>query len=232
MATSGWSEVLRARKALVAGLGLIILQQLTGQPSVLYYQTAIFRDAGFGSFASSASVIIGAAKLLATLCTVATVDKFGRRPLLFVGITMMLAALCLLGTAFALGHPSPTDATQLTLPDGWPPIVVAALILYVCGYQVGFGPIAWLIISEVFPLRSRTKALSLAVIANFACNLAMTFALEPLQAAFNNMLPGHGQAVLFFLYAVLCVASLGFVYSCVPETRGKTLEQIEAMFTR
>lgn len=96
----GCGEVFSARRALIAGLGLISLQQLTGQPSVLYYQETIFKDAGFGELASAASVIVGAAKLAATLCTVSIVDRCGRRPLLFVGISMMLIALILLTTGF------------------------------------------------------------------------------------------------------------------------------------
>jgi len=199
---------------------------------VLYYQQAIFVDAGFGQFASSAAVIIGAAKLVATLVTVVTVDKFGRRPLLLIGIVMMLAALGLLASAFAVGSPDPADPSRLRLPAGWPPTVVFALVLYVCGYQVGFGPIAWLIISEVFPLRTRTRALSLAVVANFGFNLLMSFTLELLQDAFDALVPGFGQTLLFSLYAALCVVSLVFVVVCVPETKGKTLEQIEEMFTR
>ena len=226
-----WAEVLRARHALVAGLGLVALQQLTGQPSVMYYQQAIFIDAGFAGAAASAAVIVGAAKLAATLVTVAYVDRFGRRPLLFIGISMMLVALVVLATAFAVGEPSPTEVKQIILPDAWRPVVVIALVVYVCGYQVGFGPISWLIISEVFPIRSRTRALSLAVFTNFAFNLVMTFALEPMQSGFNNLVPGGGQAVLFGLYAALCVFSLFFVNFCVPETKGKTLEEIEEMFT-
>jgi len=229
-ARGGWAEVFQARRALLAGLGLVALQQLTGQPSVLYYQESIFADAGFGDQAATSSIIVGAAKLLATLTAVVTVDRFGRRPLLLVGTSMMLAALVLLGTAFAVGTPSATDPTMLTLPGAWPPLVVVALVLYVCGYQVGFGPIAWLIISEVFPLRTRTKALSFAVIVNFAANLIMTFALQPLQAAFDSLLPGNGQALLFFLYGALCIVSLVFVVLFVPETKGKSLEEIEAMF--
>lgn len=104
--------------------------------SVLYYQEAIFIDAGFESAASSAAVIVGAAKLVATLVAVAYVDRFGRRPLLFVGIAMMLGALLLLGSAFYVGSPSLIDPRKITLAPGWPPIVVAALVLYVCGCEM------------------------------------------------------------------------------------------------
>jgi len=224
---SDWKELLAARRPLIAGCGLISLQQLTGQPSVLYYQEAIFRDAGFGEFASSASVVIGAAKLLATLFTVRFVDSYGRRPLLFAGISMMLAALVVLSLSFGFSSIAPDGSVHLA--SGWSSLLVAALILYVCGYQVGFGPIAWLIISEVFPLRSRTRALSCAVSVNFAFNLLMTFTLQHLQDAFDAIAPGKGQAYLFLLYACFCILSIAFVKECVPETKGKTLEQIEEM---
>lgn len=171
-------------------------------------------------------MLVGLAKLLATLVTVRCVDSFGRRPLLFVGIGMMLSALLLLGAAFQSATPG-ADGTLLGA--GWAPAVVAAFVAYVCGYQVGFGPIAWLLISEIFPLRTRTRALSAAVLVNFGFNLIMTFALQPLQAAFDRMQPGRGASYLFFLYALICVVSLAFVHLAVPETKGKSLEQIEAM---
>ena len=101
-----------------------------------------------------------------------------------------------------------------------------------CGYQVGFGPIAWLIISEVFPLRTRSYAISSAVCVNFGANLLMTFSLTYLQGAFDALAPGKGASYLFGLYAALCALSLWFVATCVPETRGKSLEQIEAELTR
>ena len=82
------------------------------------------------------------------------------------------------------------------------------------------------------PLRLRTRALSLAVVANFGLNLLMAISLEPLQALFDGLAAGRGQAYLFFLYAALCVASLAFVGGLVPETKGRSLEQIEAMLCR
>ena len=225
----GCGEVLRARRALVAGIGLVLLQQLTGQPSVLYYQTIIFTDAGFGDWAPYASVIVGAAKLVATCVAVLIVDRCGRRPLLFAGISMMLAALLALAAAFLAATVGADGA--VSLPGGWPTVVVGALMLYVCGYQVGFGPVAWLMISEVFPLRTRTRALSVAVLVNFGSNLLCTFTLQGLQDAFDALAPGRGIAYLFVLYAALCAVSLGFVQQCVPETKGKTLEEIEAMLS-
>ena len=86
-------------------------------------------------------------------------------------------------------------------------------------------------ISEVFPLRTRTRALSVAVLVNFGSNLLCTFTLQGLQDAFDALAPGRGIAYLFVLYAALCAVSLGFVQHCVPETKGKTLEEIEAMLS-
>ena len=102
-------------------------------------------------------------------------------------------------------------------------------MVYVSGYQVGFGPIAWLLISEVFPLKTRGKAISCAVTLNFGFNLLVTFTLQLLQDAFNSLSPGRGQALLFILYSAMCVASVVFTFFCVPETKGKTLEEIEAL---
>ena len=127
------------RASLLAGVGLIVLQQVTGQPSVLSYATPIFKDFGL---ADSASVLLAAFKLAATLCAVATVDRFGRKSLLYVGCTLMLMALTVLAAI-------PQDVAQA--PGGrWG--VLVAMVVYIGGYQVGFGPIGWVIIGEVFPL--------------------------------------------------------------------------------
>jgi len=223
---STWGDLFKAKRALVAGLGLVLLQQVTGQPSVLYYQNDILLQAGFGDNSALAALGVSFAKLIATLCTVVTVDKFGRRPLLFVGITMMFVALVVLVIGFQLAEQS-ADPSKVVLTGPWPVIVLSALVLYVAGYQVGFGPIAWLLISEVFPLNSRTAALSLAVVVNFGFNLLATLTLAPLQSAFDSIQPGRGASYLFMIYAAFCLVSLYFVKTCVPETKGKTLEQIE-----
>jgi MFS family permease len=173
-----------------------------------------------------ASLLVSGAKLAATFFTVLTVDSYGRRPLLTVGISMMLGALVVLGSAFQLAHPGPTHGT-IELGGAWPGAVLAALVLYVMGYQIGFGPITWLIISEVFPLHSRSRALSVATLLNFGFNLLTTITLAPLMAGFDSLQPGRGASYLFFLYGIFCAVSLVFVQHHVPETKGKTLEEIE-----
>jgi len=127
------------RAPLVAGVGIIALQQVTGQPSVLSYAAAIFQDFGL---ADTASVLLAAFKLVATLCAVVTVEKFGRRNLLFAGCSLMLAGLIVLA-AMPGGEASGFGAKG---------VILTAMVVYIAGYQVGFGPIGWVIISEVFPL--------------------------------------------------------------------------------
>jgi len=187
---------------------------------VLYFATNIFKDAGFASsFASLSSVIVSVAKLVATLFAVLYVDKFGRRSLLKVGIAMMSVALLVLGIAFFFRAGNPPE-----LPREWGVATVVALMFYVSGYQVGFGPISWLMISEIFPLSVRGAALSIAAVVNFTSNIGMTICQAPLQ---DSISPGG----LFLVYLGMCFVSFAFVQCVVPETKGKTLEEIEREMT-
>jgi hypothetical protein len=142
----------------------------------------------------------------------------------------MLVALIMLATGFMSrtcrtgGPVKDCQFADLALPSSWATIVVVALMLYVVGYQIGFGPIVWLLISEIFPLRVRGPAMSIAVLMNFSANLVMTFTLEGLLQVLTP--PG-----VFFMYAGLTVFSLVFVRLACPETKGKTLEEIEAIMS-
>lgn len=230
-ATARWTDAFNYPRPLVIGCGLVFLQQVTGQPSVLYFATNIFKSAGFGSSAALSSVGVGLVKLIATLFTVWRVDRYGRRFLLFVGISMMAIALAVIGIAFLYRscqdqQQSLADcpADDVRLPQGLAFATVGGLMLYVSGYQVGFGPIAWLMISEVFPLKVRGAAFSIAAIVNFASNIGMTLTQELLETALT-------PSGVFFGYLCFAFASLAFVRFVVPETKGKTLEEIEAMLT-
>ena len=217
------------RLALTIGCGLVILQQITGQPSVLYYANNIFKSAGFGDNAALCSVIVALVKLIATAFSVLRVDRYGRRTMLLVGISMMLLALLVLAIGFRQQYcttdgvsVSNCDSDNLTVPKTWGFATVLALMVYVSGYQVGFGPVSWLIISEIFPLRVRSSAFSVAAASNFASNIAVAFLFSSLQ----SWLTTSGA---YFLYAAMSVLSLAFVIFVVPETKGSTLEQIETM---
>lgn len=201
------------RKPLVAGLGVVLLQQLTGQPSVLYYATSIFDDAGIGAVAT---VFVGVFKLLATVSAVYFVDTRGRLPLLLSGIGVMAIALVLLAITAA----------------GFAPtyFLVAFIFVYIAGYQWGFGPIAWLLIAEIFPLQVRGQAVALAVQINFAANLLVTFLFPVCLDALNSLVPHLGLSLLFAVFAIIDIYAFVFVKRYVPETKGLSLEDIESFF--
>ncbi|XP_022141799.1 D-xylose-proton symporter-like 3, chloroplastic isoform X2 [Momordica charantia] len=197
-------------KAFIIGGGLVLFQQITGQPSVLYYAGSILQNAGFAaaSDATRVSVVIGVFKLLMTWIAVLKVDDLGRRPLLIGGVSGIAVSLLLLSAYYKfLG--------------GFPIVAVAALLLYVGCYQISFGPISWLMVSEIFPLRTRGKGISLAVLTNFGSNAIVTFAFSPLKELL-------GAENLFLLFGGIALLSLLFVSLQVPETKGLSLEEIES----
>jgi len=204
------------RKQLIVGLGIVALQQVTGQPSVLYYANNIFQNAGIGNIAT---VGVALFKLLMTLSAVVTVDKYGRKSLLLIGIFVMFCSLVILTVAF-IGYDENAENDKVTFRQC---IIIIAMFLYVGGYQIGFGPIAWLLVSEIFPLELRGQCISLAVSSNFLWNLIVTFLFPVVQSAL-------GSSLTFGIFVVICAYALYFTYAKVPETKGLTLEEIEAKF--
>lgn len=211
----GLSELFRGSslKALTVGVGLVLFQQITGQPSVLYYAASIFQTAGFSaaSDATRVSVILGSFKVLMTLIAVWKVDQLGRRPLLIGGVSSLVVCLFLLALYYAF-------------LQGASALAVIALLLYVGSYQISFGPIVWLMVSEIFPLKTRGRALSIAVLVNFGANALVTFAFSPMKEAI-------GTAATFLVFGIIGICSLVFIVLKVPETKGLSLEEIEAKFS-
>ncbi|KAK7312154.1 hypothetical protein VNO77_35810 [Canavalia gladiata] len=197
-------------RALWIGAGLVLFQQITGQPSVLYYAASILRSAGFSgaSDATRVSIILGFFKLIMTGVAVVVVDRLGRRPLLLGGVSGMVISLFLLGSYYIF-------------LDNAAVVAVVGLLLYVGCYQISFGPIGWLMIAEIFPLRLRGRGLSIAVLVNFGANALVTFAFSPLKELL-------GAGILFYIFCLIAVVSLVFIYLVIPETKGLTLEEIEA----
>ncbi|XP_004309072.1 PREDICTED: D-xylose-proton symporter-like 2 [Fragaria vesca subsp. vesca] len=199
----------KCKKALVIGAGLVLFQQITGQPSVLYYAASILQSAGFSAAADATrvSILLGLFKLVMTGSAVLVVDRFGRRPLLLGGVSGMVISLFMLGSYYLFLNEAPA-------------VAAIALLLYVGCYQLSFGPIGWLMISEIFPLRFRGQGLSIGVLVNFAANALVTLAFSPLKAWL-------GAGLLFYVFGAIAVASLAFIFFIVPETKGLSLEEIE-----
>jgi sugar porter (SP) family MFS transporter len=214
-----WSELLSPplRPAMIVGVGLAIAQQVTGINTIIYYAPTIFRYAGFASASSAilASVGIGAVNVVFTIIAMYLIDKVGRRPLLLVSLAGMVLGLAALGIAFVL--------PQLGGALGW--IAVASLTIYVGSFAVGLGPVFWLMLSEIYPLAIRGRAMSVGTLVNWAANLMVALSFLTLTLAL-------GKPATFWLYGAVSVGAWFFAYFLVPETKGETLEQIEAQWRR
>jgi sugar porter (SP) family MFS transporter len=210
-----WSELLSPflRPAMIVGVGLAIAQQITGINTVIYYAPTIFKFAGLSSasVAILASVGVGVVNVVFTLVAMQLIDRVGRRPLLLASLAGMALGLTVLGLAFSL--------PQLSGSLGW--IAVASLMVYVGSFAVGLGPVFWLILSEIYPLRIRGRAMSVGTVANWSANLIVAL-------SFLTLTQVLGKAFTFWLYGVVTIGAWLFAFFLVPETKGKTLEEIEA----
>lgn len=225
-----WRMILEPwlRIPLMIALGIMFMQQFTGINTIIYYSPKIFLMSGFdGSRAAIvASVSVGVVTVLFTLLSLFMVDRLGRRKLYFTGLGGMVIALLALGAAFAfysvLGH----TIKQVAIVLVW---------IYVAFYCISLGPLGWLIISEIFPLKIRGIGSSIGSFSCWVFNSIVAFTFFKIVKAFT--LPGTGiilenndvgnPAGAFWFYALIGIAGLIWGYHFIPETKGKSLEQIE-----
>jgi MFS family permease len=191
----------------------MFVQQFVGINTVIYYSPVIFENAGFASktAAIAASVSVGAVNVLFTIVSMAVIDKIGRRKLYFIGTTGIAIALTALAISFAF---------QESLGDMAKWFTVGFVLLYIIFFAVSLGPLGWLIISEIFPLKLRGVGMSIGALSNWLFNAVVTFTFLSL----INFLTATGA---FLLYAAIGVIGLIWGYRYIPETKGITLEEIE-----
>jgi sugar porter (SP) family MFS transporter len=210
-----WSELLSPllRSAMVVGVGLAVAQQITGINTVIYYAPTILKFAGLSSAPAAilASVGVGIVNVVLTLVAMQLIDRVGRRPLLLVSLGGMAVSLFVLGLAFSLPQLSGSLGS----------IAVGSLMVYVGSFAVGLGPVFWLILSEIYPLSIRGRAMSIGTIANWSANLIVAL-------SFLTLTQVLGKPATFWLYGLVTIGAWLFAFFLVPETKGKTLEQIEA----
>ena len=210
----GWSELLgpSVRTALIVGIGLAIFQQVTGINTVIYYAPTIVQLAGIPSASGAilATAGIGVVNVLMTPPAMLLLDRVGRRPLLLGGMLIMAVALAVLGLAFKLSG----------VIDNLAAVSLVSLMVYVGAFAIGLGPIFWLLIAEIYPLRVRGLAMGVATTANWASNLVVSL-------TFLSLTEALGPSVTFWVYGLLTVVAVIFAYKLIPETKGRTLEEIE-----
>lgn len=212
-----WSEFLKPEvfRPLQVSMIVLALQQCTGINVVMFYTVSIFESAGYKSSGNLATVVIGAVQVVATAGAVYLMDRAGRRPLLlFSGAGMAIAC-------FTLGLFYHWNALGQAENISW--LALAALILYIVAFSLGWGPIPALLMSEVFPVRVRGTASGIAAMGNWGTAFIIT-------KSFSIIVSSFGQSGAFVLFGAFTALALGFVWKFVPETKGRSLEDIELYF--
>jgi sugar porter (SP) family MFS transporter len=200
------------RPVLLIGIGVAIFQQIIGTNTIIYYTPTILLDAGFGASSAIAGTIgIGVVNLLFTLIGLVLIDKIGRRMLMLLGNVGMSLALGVLGIS-----------TLFFNAPGW--LLLACLCLFMVAYSASWGMVVWVVLAEIFPLRIRGTAVGLASTCLWLANIAVSL-------SFPVLLNTIGSGLLYLIYAAIGVLAFLFVYKFVPETKGKSLEQIEEEIT-
>ena len=213
--TLGQSEKIKFEKKLIMpfiiGIGIMFAQIATGINAIIYYAPTIFKMVGFSSNQNVlfATIFIGLINFLMTFVAIVLVDKIGRKPLLYIGLSGMLINLLILAMTFCF------DFVFVKY------LAVICCALYIVSFSMSLGPVGLLLVAEVFPLRYRGSAMSIAILSNFVFNFIVT-------GLFPISIHKIGGCATFLIFALLCVISLLFVKYVVPETKGVSLEEIEA----
>lgn len=200
------------RRSVALGVSLQIVQQFTGMNVVMYYAPRIFADMGYQGHAQLwFTALVGLVNVIATFIAIETCDKFGRKPILYIGFSVM--ALGLGVVSLLLSHGVLMNAALQYL-------CVGMLLLFIVGFAMSAGPLVWTLCSEIQPLQGRDFGISASTVTNWLANFVVGFTFLTL----NNDL---GSSKTFLLYACLNVLFLFFTYQFVPETSNISLEQIE-----
>jgi sugar porter (SP) family MFS transporter len=212
---SSFREVLSptVRHVMIIGIALAVFQQITGINTIIYYAPTLLKGAGLGSSAALlANVVNGAVNVGMTVVAIRLLDRTGRRPLLLSGTAGMAVGMIIVALTFAIGGDD--------LHGGTTYIAIAGLLIYTGSFAVGLGPVFWLLISEMYPVKIRGQAMSIATMANWAANFVVTI-------SFLTLLSAIGNAGTFFLFGGLSIVALAYFQRQVPETKDRSLQDIE-----
>ncbi len=204
------------RPALIVAIGLAVFQQIIGINTIIYYAPTTLTNVGYGNAAAIyANLVIGCINVALTLVAIRFVDRVGRKPLLLGGLVGMVLTLVVLGlSTILLPQPSsPTDPAAI--------VTLVCLAVFIASFAATWGPTVWVMLPEVLPLRIRGTAMGLAIFLHWIANFVVS-------QTFPILLASIGAGLTFLGYAVIGVLAFVFVSAFVTETKGRSLEQIEA----
>lgn len=202
------------RHLIIIGVGMAVINQFTGINSIMFYGTEILKNAGFSTNAAFlGNIANGLIAFIAMIASIAMMDRFGRRPMILTGLAGITFAL------IAIGFVSNVMQGNDTMPY----IILILTVIYLAFFQCLIGPVNWLVISEIFPLRLRGLSMGIVVMVLWLSNFIVAL-------LFPILLEAIGMSNTFFTFAVMSILSFIFVYKVVPETKGHTLEELEQFF--
>lgn len=223
----------------IIGTVLSVLQQFTGINAVLYYGADIFEQAlGFGNEdVLLQQILLATVNLLFTFIAMYTVDKLGRKPLLIIGGVGMLAGFLLMGFTLYLSDYSGVNSAGLpTISSTEGIICLIGILMFIGSFAMSMGPIVWVLLAEMFPNSIRSTAMAIAVAAQWAANYFVSQSFPILVESDANRLIQDGgtwnQSLPYFIFSAFILFIIFFTWKWIPETKGKTLEEMEALFNK
>jgi SP family arabinose:H+ symporter-like MFS transporter len=196
------------RKALLIGILLPVFSQFSGINAIIYYGPRILSEAGLSiNDALGGQVSIGIVNVLFTILAIWQVDKLGRKPLLLIGIAGVFLSLTMVGVLFA------QQISQGSL-------LLVCIMFFIACFAFSYGPVTWIVIAEIFPTHIRGRAMSIGILALWSANAIVG-------QTFPWMLENAGASMTFWLFAGLCIPAFLLVWKILPETKGRSLEEIE-----
>ncbi len=201
------------RPVIIIGIFLSVFSQITGINSIMYYAPVIFQSIGKG--ASSAVIqtaVIGGGNLIFTFVAISLIDRIGRKPLLIGGVTGMMISLTAIATAF-----------YFKKYEGY--LILFLILMYIASFSASLGPVTWVLVAEIFPNKLRSKAMSVSIVSLWVADFLLIL-------IFPVILNRLGGAAAFLIFDLMCIILLIFAVFKVPETKGKSLEELEHILLR
>ncbi|KAJ8964306.1 hypothetical protein NQ314_005006, partial [Rhamnusium bicolor] len=210
-----------SKRALIICFGLMFFQQMSGVNAVIFYTGNIFESAGSSLASSTATIIVGIMQVVATFLSSIVVDRFGRKILLLGSIFFMMLSGLILGIFFTLKDRNVLDEDGINKISFLP---ILCLIVFISSFSIGFGPIPWLISAELMPPEIKSVACSAAATFNWLLAFIVT-------RFYANLVDGIGGDSTFYIFAGISLIGTVFVFLIVPETKGKSLSEVQELLS-